>query len=146
MGALLLILSLLFPTIESDFECLTEAVYYEAGNQSLSGMLDVAQVIENRVNHKSWSDSYCKVIRQKSQFSYYWDGKPEPIPKWDNPDEHRAVNKSKLISLVVLSLPITDQTNGALYYHSGKIPKGWKKDRIKLTKTSGDHKMYANAD
>ena len=68
---------------EAEVNCLTKAIYYEARNEILEGQYSVAQVIENRVNHPKWPDTFCKVIaqgeekRDKCQFSFMCDGKHE---------------------------------------------------------------------
>jgi hypothetical protein len=62
-------------------DCLTQAVYYEAGNQSEDGQRAVAQVVINRVRHPSWPNSVCGVVYQGPmragggcQFTFTCDG------------------------------------------------------------------------
>ena len=43
-------------------DCLTQAIYYEAGNQSEDGQRAVAQVVLNRVRHPVWPNSVCGVV------------------------------------------------------------------------------------
>ena len=127
----------------ADYSCLSEAIYYEAGNQSISGMVSVANVISNRVKDDRWSDDYCGVIYQPAQFSYYWDGKPEKMPKYDNTLEHVAVFKARAVATWELLTDI-DITDGSLYYHNTKIePPHW---TTKVTQISqvGDHILYTD--
>lgn len=139
MNILISLLALLLVDYQ-EFECMTEAVYYEAGNQPVIGKASVANVILNRVADNRWPDNVCDVVRQRGQFSYYWDGKPEPIPKKDNSLERYAVLKAKTISLIYLALPIADNTKGALYYHNDKIELPW--DRVKMVAKVGNHIFY----
>ena len=44
---------------EQSLQCLTQAVYYEARNQSADGQRAVAQVVLNRVRHPSYPNSVC---------------------------------------------------------------------------------------
>lgn len=61
-------------------ECLTSAVYYEAGSQNDDGERAVAQVVLNRVRHPAFPASICDVVYQGStrttgcQFTFTCDG------------------------------------------------------------------------
>src|SRR5438105_10605263 len=48
-------------------ECLTQAIYYEARNQSADGQRAVAQVVLNRARHPDYPSSVCGVVFQGSQ-------------------------------------------------------------------------------
>ena len=47
-------------------DCLTSAIYYEAGQESTHGQRGVAQVVLNRVRHPAFPDSVCGVVYQGS--------------------------------------------------------------------------------
>ena len=49
---------------EKEEKCLTDAIYYEAGNQSEIGKEAVALVIMNRVGAKGRPKSICGVVQQ----------------------------------------------------------------------------------
>jgi spore germination cell wall hydrolase CwlJ-like protein len=57
--------------------CIKNALYYEARSEGKEGILAVASVIENRVNHPAYPSTYCGVIQQHKQFSYTLEGKPD---------------------------------------------------------------------
>ena len=67
-------------SFERALECLTQAVYYEARNQSTNGQRAVAQVVLNRVRHPNYPNSVCGVVYQGShrvtgcQFTFTCDG------------------------------------------------------------------------
>jgi hypothetical protein len=68
-------------TFERSAECLTQAIYYEARNQSDDGERAVAQVVLNRVRHPAFPNSVCGVVYQGSvragggcQFTFTCDG------------------------------------------------------------------------
>jgi spore germination cell wall hydrolase CwlJ-like protein len=68
-------------------DCLTQAIYYEAGNQSEDGMRAVAQVVLNRVRHPAWPNSVCGVVYQGAmrpgggcQFTFTCDGSLARMP------------------------------------------------------------------
>lgn len=54
----------------SEWECLTEAVFFESRGEGELGMELVADVILNRVAHPSFPKSVCGVVNQPRQFSY----------------------------------------------------------------------------
>lgn len=64
----------------SAVDCLTAAVYYEAGNEPLNGQRAVAQVVLNRVRHPAFPASVCAVVFEGSmratgcQFTFTCDG------------------------------------------------------------------------
>jgi len=127
MSFLLSLLVWLFSVNQTQLHCLTEAVYYEAGNQSVIGKLSVANVIRNRVIDGRWPDGFCRVVRERGQFSYYWDGLPEPLPKNNSKLERVALAESEWVSLLTMIIPV-DITGGSLYYHNDKIdPPHWTK-------------------
>jgi spore germination cell wall hydrolase CwlJ-like protein len=139
MKTLLLILTLLSA---KEFNCAAEAVYYEAGNQSFAGKVSVAQTIRNRAVDGRWPDTVCGVVRQKNQFSYYWDGKPERIPKHNNKLEKLAAAES--ILAVVFGMLTPDQTKGAVYYHTKNIKKPHWAKKVNAVYSTGDHIFYAD--
>jgi spore germination cell wall hydrolase CwlJ-like protein len=56
--------------VDSDeLDCLAKVVLHEAGNQSRTGQLAVAQVVMNRVRSPRFPDTVCDVVMQRGQFS-----------------------------------------------------------------------------
>jgi spore germination cell wall hydrolase CwlJ-like protein len=62
-------------------DCMAQAIYYEAGNESEEGQRAVAQVVLNRVRHPAWPNSVCGVVYQGPmragggcQFTFTCDG------------------------------------------------------------------------
>ena len=61
-------------------ECLTSAIYYEAGQEPLEGQRAVAQVVLNRARHPAFPASICGVVYEGStratgcQFTFTCDG------------------------------------------------------------------------
>ena len=52
------------------WECLAEALYFEARGESLNGQFAVAEVIMNRVDSKRFPNSVCGVINQGTGRKY----------------------------------------------------------------------------
>lgn len=97
--------------------CLALNVYYEARSEPESGQLAVSLVVLNRVKSKRYPDTICNVIKEKHQFSWYWDGKS------DSPKDPGAWVTSVQIANIILDYNIFDITEGALYYHTVEICK-----------------------
>jgi spore germination cell wall hydrolase CwlJ-like protein len=112
---------------ENELYCLTEAIYFEAGNQSYMGKYAVGSVVKNRVNSRKYPNTYCGVVRQRKQFSYYWDGKKETMPRRNNRFEIESLRESKEIAESLLRMETYyDPTSGSLFYHADSIrPPSW---------------------
>jgi spore germination cell wall hydrolase CwlJ-like protein len=52
------------PKGSSEFQCLAEALYFEARGETIKGQFAVAEVIRNRVKSSRFPNSYCGVINQ----------------------------------------------------------------------------------
>ena len=140
---------------QSDFDCMIEAIYYEAGNQPLIGKIAVAQVILNRVRSKRYPNTVCDVVHQgpksqwwlenhgkevpikhKCQFSYYCDGKEEVRyegKSW-NESEHAAM-------MIINNSLLKDITDGATHYHADYVSPYWSKDMTR-TITIENHLFF----
>jgi len=59
--------------------CLAAALYFEARSEDIPHQLMVASTIMNRVESRRFPDTVCGVVKQKHQFSFYWDGVKEVI-------------------------------------------------------------------
>ncbi|QLC26894.1 cell wall hydrolase [Parasphingopyxis algicola] len=65
---------------ERALQCMTQAIYYEAGTEPEAGQRAVAQVVLNRVRHPSYANSICGVVYEGSerstgcQFTFTCDG------------------------------------------------------------------------
>ena len=53
------------PQGDAEWQCLTEALYFEARGESLQGQIAVAEVILNRVDSPLYPRSVCKVVKQR---------------------------------------------------------------------------------
>ncbi len=126
----------------ADWQCLSEALYFEARGESVKGQFAVAEVILNRVDTRSFPSSVCGVIGQGSgngkyacQFSYKCDGKSEKI------SERAAYKQMTKIARIMLDGEPRILTKGATYYHSTAVNPSWSR---KFTQTAriGVHKFY----
>jgi len=130
---------------EQSLECLTQAIYYEARNQSAEGQRAVAQVVLNRVRHPSYPNSVCGTVFQGSerstgcQFSFTCDGS---MYGYIEPD---AWDFAQQIAREALSGSVYRPVGLALNYHSTSIRPYWAPG---LTRQAvvGSHIFYRQPD
>ena len=127
---------------EQSLECLTQAVYYEARNQSADGQRAVAQVVLNRVRHPSYPNSVCGVVYQGSerttgcQFTFTCDGS-----LFRGSIEPGAWARAQEIARAALAGGVYRPVGLSLNYHTTAIRPYWAPS---LTRQAviGDHIFY----
>ena len=124
--------------------CIINALWYEAGNQSLYGIQAVATVIENRKNHPDYPDTYCGVIHQYKQFSYTLLKKPdvEIIKSNFKPMEVKAYSRVEEVANKVIAgefEPVLDKS--VRFYAASYVKNYWTKTK-KVAATIGGHVFY----
>lgn len=119
-------------------QCLTAAIYYEAGSESDDGQRGVAQVVLNRVRHPAFPNSVCGVIYQGSeratgcQFSYACDGSMARRPSasgWARAGRHAALALSGYVYAPV---------GLATHYHTYAVTPAWNRSLV-MTAAIGAH-------
>jgi spore germination cell wall hydrolase CwlJ-like protein len=122
----------------SELYCMAQNVYFEASNQSRAGMVAVAKVVMNRVKNPGWPDTICDVVKQKMQFSWYWDG------VHDRPNKKsRAWKLAVEVATEVMygKVAIDDNLGGAFHYHADYVNPRWAKKKVMIAKID-DHIFY----
>jgi hypothetical protein len=110
---------------DRSLECLTQAIYYEARNQSADGQRAVAQVVLNRARHPSYPNTVCGVVFQGServtgcQFSFTCDG------SMYREIEPYAWEQAQTIAASALSGSVYRPVGLALNYHTTAIRPYW---------------------
>lgn len=123
------------------WQCLTEALYFEARGETLKGIFGVAEVILNRVDDRRYPNTLCKVINQgtgeryRCQFTYTCDGRPENMR-----DERAHALVAKVAKLMIDGAP-RKLTKGATHYHTKSVNPKWAKVFPRTT-TIGYHHFY----
>jgi hypothetical protein len=126
---------------KSEFDCLAEAVYYEARSESLRGQLAVAEVVLNRVRDPRYPKTICGVVFQGQyratgcQFTFTCDGSTRRKPRGAAWDRARAV---ALHVQLGLAKPVT---NNATHYHTDYVDPYWSAGLVQ-TATIGSHIFY----
>lgn len=122
-----------------EWECLSQAIYFEARGESIAGQFAVAEVILNRVDNPAYPDTVCAVVGQSGgggcQFSYVCDGKPDRIGE---PGAWRVAGK---VAALMLSGAPRALTKGATHFHTHAVRPRWA-HRFPRTATIGTHLFY----
>jgi hypothetical protein len=122
-------------------ECLTMAVYYEAANESTAGQQAVAQVVMNRLRHRSYPDTVCGVVFQGSQrstgcqFSFTCDGSLARKP------QASAWNRARRVASAALGGFVFRPVGLATHYHTTAIYPYWAPS-LAVVGTIGAHRFY----
>jgi len=128
------------PHYRTALKCLTEAIYYEAANETRKGKHAVAQVVMNRMRHPAYPNSVCSVVYQGAndrvcQFSFTCDGALLRTPlrrQWrESLDVAKEVMRGK-------QLP---EVGTATHYHADYVVPKWAYTLAKL-QVIGTHIFY----
>jgi len=122
-------------------ECLSNAIYYEAGNQDEAGARAVAQVVLNRVRHPAFPASVCGVVYQGStrstgcQFTFTCDGSLARAP------DLAGWRRAKLVAEQALSGIVFAPVGWATHYHANYVVPTWASSMAKSA-VVGVHLFY----
>ena len=106
-------------------ECLTSAVYYEAGNEDVDGQRGVAQVVLNRVRHPAFPASVCGVVFEGStratgcQFTFTCDGSLLRRP------DAAGWNRARKVAEAALNGAVYAPVGWATHYHANYVVPYW---------------------
>lgn len=119
----------------NELSCLTHGIFYEAAAEPYEGKVGVANVIVNRTKSPHFSDTVCKVLKEKGQFSYW-----KRVKKINLNDEKvkAQLDAAASAAAAVLSGEAEDNTKGALYFANVKTAsdRGWiNRMTVKFKKT-----------
>ena len=136
---------------DEELLCMAKNIYFEAGNQPLSGKIAVGLVTINRTISSQFPNTICEVVYQseyftnskgidvpiigKCQFSWFCDGKS------DNPTESYTWLQSIGVSEELLDYSFIDLTEGALWYHADYVSPEWSNYLQKIV-TIENHIFY----
>jgi spore germination cell wall hydrolase CwlJ-like protein len=120
--------------------CLTQAVYYEAGHEPMSGRRAVAQVVLNRTRHPAFPKSVCGVVYQRNstpicQFTFVCDGSLDRRP------EPGAWRIAQQIASEALAGYVEKSVGSATHYHADYVAPRWAPLLAKISKI-GAHIFY----
>ncbi|NWK94227.1 cell wall hydrolase [Sphingobium lactosutens] len=124
--------------------CLTNAVYYEAGSEPEDGQRAVAQVVLNRVRSRLWPDTVCGVVYEgserldyKCQFTFSCDGSMARMPN------AAAWARSRRIAQDALAGQVYAPVGLATHYHTLAVRPEWS-STLQPVAVVGAHIFYRN--
>lgn len=129
-------------TFKRALDCMTAAVYYEAGDEPVEGKRAVAQVIINRVRHPAFPSTVCGVVFQGAtretgcQFSFTCNGALQKRPVLAAWLSARAVAQSALEGWV------DPQVGLSTHYHADYVVPYWASSLAKNV-VIGRHIFYS---
>jgi hypothetical protein len=122
-------------------DCLAATIFYEAGAETTSGQMAVAQVVLNRVRHPAYPKTVCGVVfqgherRTGCQFSYTCDGSMARRPSPDAWARHRELAGAMLKGLVYPPVGL------ATHYHTDWVLPVWSA-RLDKVRVEGTHLFF----
>lgn len=126
------------PTGDAQWECLKQAIYFEARGERLEGQIAVAEVILNRADSPLYPRTVCGVVKQRGgggcQFSYVCDGRTKMREKG-------AAALAGRIARAMLDGAPRVLTDGATHFHTRGVKPSWSK-RFAKTASIGSHLFY----
>ncbi len=122
-----------------DWQCLTQALYFEARGETVKGQFAVAEVILNRADSPLYPRSVCGVVHQGGrkgcQFSFTCDHRSDRIR-----DKAAHAQAGRIARLMLDGAP-RGLTDGATHFHTLNVRPGWAK-RFPQTAAIGAHLFY----
>lgn len=125
----------------AQWECLTEALYFEARGESVRGMFAVAEVILNRVDNRAYPNTVCGVVNQgtggryQCQFTYTCDGIADRV------NDRASWRTVGIVARAMLDGAPRELTNGATHYHTRAVSPSWSRV-FPRTASIGSHYFY----
>lgn len=116
---------------QSELDCLTRVVLYEAGAEPRAGQVAVAQVVMNRMRSGRFPRTVCGVIYQRGQFSSIRSFAPPRGARWQRAER--------------LARDVIDGTSpivgNALYFHATHVRPAYVRSRTRVAQV-GNHIFY----
>ena len=128
-------------SLSRSLQCMTAAIYYEAGNEPVDGQRAVAQVILNRMRSPVFPHSVCGVVYQGSdhktgcQFTFTCDGSLARVPA------ATSWARASMVAAAALGGYVYAPVGWATNYHADYVVPYWASSLQKLA-TIGRHIFY----
>ena len=126
------------PTGDEQWQCLTQAIYFEARGESLEGQIAVAEVILNRVEAAGFPKTVCGVVKARGAsecaFSYVCDAAADVMR------DPVAIDRASRIARAMLDGAPRELTHGATFFHAAYVSPDW--GHVTRTAQIGGHLFY----
>ena len=133
---LFLLLAINLYASEFEIKCMAMAIYFESRGSNLADQAAVTDVIMNRVESRKFPNTICEVVKQRHQFSFFWDGKSDRMRNTD------AAASAYLLAYQVINYKrFRGITEGSDHYHAIYVKPYWIKS-FNLVGKIGKHIYY----
>ena len=113
--------------------CLAETIYHESKGESQIGKLATGLVVLQRDKSRKFPNDVCKVTKQKHQFSWFWDGKPDIIKKKSKAWKE-SLQVAKHLSDNFNKPSFINFLKEATHFHATYVKPTWTKKFIKIAR------------
>jgi spore germination cell wall hydrolase CwlJ-like protein len=128
----------------SDFHCLVDNIYHEAGNQPWVGKMAVAYVTINRVKDERWPSSICEVVWQKTATStcqFSWTCQIDKVKRRKINEQWWNESQDVVYEIMKVYDPYSDPIRGATHFHATYVKPNWGNKLYRVV-TINDHIFY----
>jgi spore germination cell wall hydrolase CwlJ-like protein len=127
-----------------EYRCMYAVILHEAEGESIKGKQAVADVIINRLRHKNYPDSICKVVTQDKQFSYIHRTLRKAPNRLYNASTAKVNSEVATVAYNALNKVLNGSKTSinALYYHANYVRPSWASKK-KLVAVVGKHRFYS---
>jgi len=150
--------------------CLEKTLHTEAIGEPVEGIIAVLHVVQNRLKHKDYPGTYCKVVLQPKQFSWFNKLNSKynnqiPLEQIKTPLEGSLTEKEGVVKSISYQAAVRGfnaseiaytspgirltpelkkvlDSKDVLYYHSVSVKPTWSKRMYKVAQV-GQHVFYA---
>ena len=126
---------------KKQLKCLTDNVYFEAGNEAEEAKIAVALVTLNRLNHEYFPDTICDVVYQRTKWTcqFTWVcTKSKKINYWSTYNESKKIAEYVIMNYEI----IVDNTKGATFFHHKRLHNPFSRIGVQRTASIGKHIFY----
>ena len=129
-----------FSITQREVKCLETNLWHEARGENLYGLMAVAKTTLNRARMEGWPPDVCKVVYQKSQFSWTLKSKKNQQIKLKNNIDKQSYSLVQLATQLSIAAEMMqiDFMNGATYYHTTSVNPTWGR-KMEVVGVIGDH-------
>lgn len=103
--------------------CLAIASFKEARSEPIKAQYAVMEVIHNRSEHPDYPNSYCGVVKQQGQFSWFKNHGSLKPPKYELDAWKKSLEIAKMFKTKK-----TNYTKGAKYFNTVSLGVRYKTD------------------
>lgn len=124
--------------LDKETKCLAETMYYEARGEPIAGIIEVGNVVLNRVKDRRWPGTVCGVVYQPWQFEW------TAVVKNRRKANKLAWAQIKLLAQMMMKPDrYMFQNSGSTHYvHKRLHLRVWWTKKLRVSHRIGNHVFY----